>query len=67
MNGLGNAETIEANRRRIADAHGVRVLHHGADLSKPAETAAQNITCSAICPGSSPTSWRRRSCRATRR
>jgi 3-hydroxybutyrate dehydrogenase len=37
MNGLGNAATIEANRRRIAEVHGVRVLHHGADLSKPAE------------------------------
>ncbi len=40
MNGLGNAETIEASRRRIAEAHGVRVLHHGADLSKPAEIAS---------------------------
>ena len=26
--------TIEANRRRIAEAHGVRVLHHGADLAE---------------------------------
>lgn len=37
MNGFGNAETIEASRRRVAGAHGVSVLHHGADLSKPAE------------------------------
>lgn len=37
MNGLGETEAIEANRRRIADTHGVRVRHHGADLARPAE------------------------------
>lgn len=40
MNGLGDGATIEANRRRIAETHGVGVLHHGADLSRPVEIAA---------------------------
>jgi len=40
MNGLGNAQAIEPNRRRIAEAHGMCVLHHGADLSKPTEIAS---------------------------
>jgi 3-hydroxybutyrate dehydrogenase len=40
MNGLGIAETIEATRRRIEEAHAVRVLFHGADVARPAEIAA---------------------------
>ena len=40
MNGFGDAATIDAKRRQLADACGVRVLYHGADLSKPAEITA---------------------------
>lgn len=40
MNGMGDADAIEAHRRRLAETHGVRVLHHGADLSQPAEIAS---------------------------
>jgi 3-hydroxybutyrate dehydrogenase len=40
MNGLGAADAIEANRRRIEEKHGVRVLFHGADVAKPAEITA---------------------------
>jgi 3-hydroxybutyrate dehydrogenase len=69
LNGFGEAGDIEANRRRLETDHGVRVLHNRADLGDAAqvgaligftravalETAAQNITCNAICPGSSST------------
>lgn len=37
MNGLGQPDEIEAKRRRIEQIHGVRVLFHGADLSRPDE------------------------------
>jgi 3-hydroxybutyrate dehydrogenase len=40
MNGLGKPAAIEANRSRIAETHGTRVVYHGADLARPAEIGA---------------------------
>ena len=40
MNGFGEAAEIEKLRRGIADAFKVRVIHVGADMSKPAEIEA---------------------------
>ncbi|MHA1568265.1 MAG: 3-hydroxybutyrate dehydrogenase [Alphaproteobacteria bacterium] len=40
LNGFGDAGEIEAIRAGIADAHGVTVVYHGADLSRPAEIPA---------------------------
>ena len=40
LSGLGDAAEIERKRRQLADAHGVRVLYHGADLAEPAQIAA---------------------------
>ena len=37
LNGFGDPSEIEARRRHIEDSHGVRVLHHGADLAVPAQ------------------------------
>lgn len=37
LNGFGDSAEIEARRRHIEDSHGVRVLHHGADLAVPAQ------------------------------
>lgn len=37
LNGFGDPAEIEARRRHIEDSHGVRVLHHGADLAVPAQ------------------------------
>ena len=39
LNGLGKPDDIEANRRRLEQAHGVRVLYDGADLADPAQVA----------------------------
>ncbi len=39
LNGFGDPARIEARRRHLEDSHGVRVLHHGADLGVPAEIA----------------------------
>ena len=40
LNGFGEPAEIETRRRRLEDSHGVRVLHHGADLGVPGEIAA---------------------------
>jgi NAD(P)-dependent dehydrogenase (short-subunit alcohol dehydrogenase family) len=40
INGFREAAAIEKLRQEIAAAHGVRVAHTGADLSKPADSAA---------------------------
>jgi 3-hydroxybutyrate dehydrogenase len=40
LNGFGPTATIEQLQREIAAASGVRVLHHPADVSQPAEVAA---------------------------
>ncbi len=37
LNGLGDPAEIESKRRLLEDSHGVRVLHHGADLGVPDE------------------------------
>lgn len=39
LNGLGDAAAIETLRQGIADEFGVKVIYHGADLSKGAEIA----------------------------
>jgi 3-hydroxybutyrate dehydrogenase len=39
LNGFGDAATIEKERAGIAEQHGVRVLYHPADMTKPAEIA----------------------------
>ena len=35
LNGFGDPAEIEHKRRHLEDSHGVRVLHHGADLGVP--------------------------------
>jgi 3-hydroxybutyrate dehydrogenase len=37
INGLGRLDVIDAERRQIESEFGVRVIHHGADMSKPTE------------------------------
>ena len=37
LNGFGDPAEIEAKRRRLEASHGVRILHHGADLGIPAQ------------------------------
>jgi 3-hydroxybutyrate dehydrogenase len=39
LNGFGEAATIERERVAMAEQHGVRVLYHPADMTKPAEIA----------------------------
>jgi len=39
LNGFGVRSEIEAQRRELEEAHGVRVLYHGADLALSAEIA----------------------------
>src|SRR5262249_6740440 len=39
LNGFGEAAAIEDSRRALEAAHGVRVIHHGADVAEPAEIA----------------------------
>lgn len=39
LTGFGDPAEIEAKRRHLEDSHGVRALHHGADLGVPAEIA----------------------------
>ena len=36
MNGLGEMTAIERTRAEMAEKHGVEVLYHGADMTKPA-------------------------------
>jgi len=40
LNGFGDPGAIQALCARLAKEHGVRVEHHGADMSKPAEIEA---------------------------
>ena len=40
LNGFGDAAHIAAIRDDLASRHGVRVLHHAADMTRPAEVAA---------------------------
>jgi 3-hydroxybutyrate dehydrogenase len=37
LNGFGDAALVQSIISDISKAHGVRVLHHGADMSKPSE------------------------------
>lgn len=39
LNGLGDAAAIEATRDGLAKSAGVKVLYHGADMTKPAQIA----------------------------
>jgi 3-hydroxybutyrate dehydrogenase len=39
MNGFGAAAEIEDRRRALEETHGIRALHHGADLSEPGQIA----------------------------
>jgi 3-hydroxybutyrate dehydrogenase len=39
LNGFGARSEIEVQRRELEQAHGVRVLYHGADMAQPAEIA----------------------------
>lgn len=39
MNGLGEMNAIERARSEMAEKHGVEVLYHGADMTKPIEIA----------------------------
>ncbi|HXQ10799.1 MAG TPA: 3-hydroxybutyrate dehydrogenase [Caulobacteraceae bacterium] len=39
LNGLGEATQIEHDRAALAEAYGVRVLYHPADMTRPAEIA----------------------------
>lgn len=39
LKGLGKPDEIEANRKRLAEAHGVRVLFDAADLADPGQVA----------------------------
>lgn len=40
LNGLGDPALVEEIRDGMEREHGVRVLHHGADMTRPAEIAA---------------------------
>jgi len=40
LNGLGDAQEIEANRARLSEKHGVEVRYDGADMSQPDRIAA---------------------------
>jgi 3-hydroxybutyrate dehydrogenase len=39
MNGFGEAAAIETSRRKLEVDHGVRVIHHGADVADPEQIA----------------------------
>jgi 3-hydroxybutyrate dehydrogenase len=39
MNGFGETDEIERSRRKIETEHGVRAIHHGADVADPAQIA----------------------------
>jgi 3-hydroxybutyrate dehydrogenase len=39
LNGFGEAAEIESRRRKLEIDHGVRALHHGADIADPAQVA----------------------------
>jgi 3-hydroxybutyrate dehydrogenase len=40
LNGFGDAAEIERRRRQLEEKHGVRALHHGADLVDPGQISA---------------------------
>ena len=40
LNGFGDGAEIERKRRQLEDGHGVRVLHHGADLAEPRQISS---------------------------
>ena len=40
LNGFGDGAEIERKRRRLEGGHGVRALHHGADLAEPRQIAS---------------------------
>jgi 3-hydroxybutyrate dehydrogenase len=40
LNGFGDAPEIGRRRRQLEEKHGVRALHHGADLADPGQIAA---------------------------
>ncbi len=44
LNGMGDAEEIEATRARIASTHGVEVLFQGADMTQPDSIEAMFAT-----------------------
>jgi 3-hydroxybutyrate dehydrogenase len=39
MNGFGEPDAIESRRCRLESEHGVRAIHHGADVADPAQIA----------------------------
>jgi 3-hydroxybutyrate dehydrogenase len=39
LNGFGDAAEIERRRRQLEDDHGVRAIHHGADVGVPGQIA----------------------------
>jgi len=40
LNGFGDAAEIERKRRHLEEAHGIRAIHHGADVGVPDQIAA---------------------------
>ncbi|WP_294355522.1 3-hydroxybutyrate dehydrogenase [uncultured Sphingomonas sp.] len=51
LNGLGEAEAIEATRAELETSSGVSVLHDAADMTKPDEIAAMVARCHAELGG----------------
>ncbi|SEK52528.1 3-hydroxybutyrate dehydrogenase [Sphingomonas palmae] len=51
LNGLGEAEAIEATRAELEASSGVRVLHDAADMTRPDEIAAMVTRCHAELGG----------------
>ncbi|WP_019517094.1 3-hydroxybutyrate dehydrogenase [Sphingomonas sp. Mn802worker] len=51
LNGLGDADAIEATRADVEAASGVRVLHDAADMTRPDEIAAMVARCHAELGG----------------
>ena len=39
MNGFGERDEIESRRRRLEGEHGVRAIHHGADVADSGQVA----------------------------
>ena len=39
MNGFGEKDEIESRRRKLESAHGVRAIHHGADVADAGQIA----------------------------
>ncbi len=51
LNGFGDSEAVEQQRRSIEETFAVSAAYSGADVTKPIEIADHGITCNAICPG----------------